>query len=43
MSEDEFPTIEIGETYAVSAYYKKSMIEIEQFKNEETGKWLTQK
>lgn len=40
MSEDEFPTIEIGETYAVSAYRKKSMIEIEQFKNEETGKML---
>jgi len=40
MDYDGVTEIKIGETYAVSAYTKKSMIEIEQFKNEETGKML---
>ena len=40
MDYDGVTEIQIGETYAVSAYMKKSMIEIEQFKNEETGKML---
>jgi len=32
--------IEIGKTYAVSAYWKKSLSEIEQYKHEDTGKML---
>ena len=32
--------IEVGESYAVSAQWKKSLCEIEQYKHEETGKML---
>ena len=32
--------IEVGKTYEVNAYYKKSMYEIEQFKNNDTGQML---
>ena len=32
--------IEVGKTYEINAYFKKSMFEIEQFKNEETGQML---
>ena len=32
--------IEVGKTYEICAYFKKSMFEIEQFKNEETGQML---
>ena len=32
--------IEIGKTYTVSAYYKKSLCEIEMYKHEETNKCL---
>ena len=32
--------IEVGKTYEVNAYFKKSLFEIEQYKNEETGQML---
>ena len=32
--------IEVGKTYEICAYFKKSMYEIEQFKNEDTGQML---
>ena len=32
--------IEVGKSYAVSAQWKKSLCEIEQYKHEETGKML---
>ena len=35
MDYDGVTEIQIGETYAVSAYHKKTMIEIEQFKHED--------
>lgn len=35
MDYDGVTEIQVGETYAVSAYHKKTMIEIEQFKHED--------
>lgn len=32
--------IEVGKTYEINAYFKKSLFEIEQYKNEETGQML---
>ena len=32
--------VEVGKTYEVNAYFKKSLFEIEQYKNEETGQML---